>query len=72
MLNTELMSDLLSVESLEQGKLCRIRLSMIFTELPTKYSSQNLLPLFLHVCFVTYCSFLLLLPCPFSQSPVTF
>lgn len=49
MLNTELRSDLLSVESLEQGELCRIRLSMISAELPTKYSSQKLLSLFLCV-----------------------
>lgn len=51
MLNTELRSDLLSVESLEQGKLCRIRLSKISPVLSTKYSSQKLLSLFLHLLY---------------------
>lgn len=48
-LNAELTPDLLSVETFEQGEICRPRLSMLSAELSTKHSSQKLLPLFLHL-----------------------
>lgn len=48
-LNAELTPDLLSVETFEQGEICRPRVSMLSAELSTKHSSQKLLPLCLHL-----------------------